>query len=221
MAAKFTETLEIARQLLRLYLDRGKPVFLAVTAEQVRLIRDDRQGDPKEINSALMTLLSGILSVVYPCESEQIIRKQVTYSENFLIEPDLEKKGDVFLEDLSAFLTEFEVQREKTPLSQKVMLFLSSCSLGELQNVTVTSLAEKFDYHPNYFTTKFKSEKDSTLQQAIMDEKLNRAWYLLKEEKDRLSVKVLSHSLGFTTTRYFSQLFKKRFGTNPTQLMHT
>lgn len=221
MAVKFTETLELARQLLRIYLDRGEQVFLALATEQVRLIRDDRKDDPKEVNSALITLLSGILSVVYPCESEQIIRKQVTYSENFVNEPDPQKKGESFLADLKRFLTEFETQREKTALSKRVILYLSSCSLGELQNVTVTSLAEKFNYHPNYFTTKFKSEQKSTLQEAILDEKLNRAWYLLKEEKDRISIKMLSRSLGFTTPPYFSQLFKKRFGTNPGQLIRS
>jgi two-component system response regulator YesN len=100
-------------------------------------------------------------------------------------------------------------------------MHLASCSLAELKEMTLSVLAERFDYHPNYLSNKFKKEKQFTVQEAILNEKLNRALFILRDETERTTIKELSWRLGFSDPAYFSQLFKKRFGMLPKQIQAT
>jgi two-component system response regulator YesN len=221
MATKFTETLEFSRQLLKIYQQRGRRQFLDLMAAQTAIMADDCQKDPREINNRLNTILFGILSVLFPHDSEQIMRRQVHLSENFLSERDADQKIQAFLDDLNGFLADYEENRQDKSFSDKVLMHLATCPLDELRQLTITSLAESFNYHPNYLSNKFSKEQGVTLQQTITAEKLNRAWCLLKDNSSRTSIKNVSFQLGFSDPAYFSQLFKKHFGLLPHEVMES
>ncbi|MBN2430811.1 MAG: helix-turn-helix transcriptional regulator [Acidobacteria bacterium] len=215
MATKFTETLEVSRQLLKIYQEHGRRRFLDMMATQTAILADECRHDPREINSRLSTILFGILSVLYSNESEQIMRNQVRLAENFINEPATNGKIRIFLDELDRFLAVYEEERQEKTFSDRILMHLATCPLPELRRLTISSLAETFDYHPNYLSNKFSKEQGVTLQQSITTEKLNRAWCLLKDNTGRTSVKQVSQQIGFADPAYFSQLFKKHFGLLP------
>ena len=185
---------------------------------QASIAVDDARGDAKEINSRFVTLVFGILSVLYVHETERIIRKQLAVTENFLNEPDPRLKVRLFIADLGSFLEAYEEEKKDHVFSGRVLLHLSSCAQETLRKTTVGSLAEKFGYHPNYLSNKFKKEQGITLQEALLNEKMNRGFLILKDGEARTTVKEVSWELGFADAAYFSQLFKRRFGMLPTEV---
>jgi AraC-like DNA-binding protein len=218
MSGKFTRTVEFARELLKLYQAQGREEFLKTLEAQAGIVADDARGDAKEINSRFVTMVFGILSVLYVHEAERIIRKQMAVTENFLNEPDPREKIRAFIADLAAFLLEYEEEKKDNVFSERILLHLSASSQEALRKTTVASLAEKFGYHPNYLSNKFKKEQGITLQEALLNEKMNRGFLILKDSESRTTVKEVSWELGFADAAYFSQLFKRRFGMLPTEV---
>jgi len=221
MATKFTETLEFSRQLLKIYQQFGRQRFLDMLAAQTTIIADDCRFDPRAINSRLSTILFGILSVLYPHENERVMRQQVKLAENYTHETDADAKIRFFLTDLDHFLAVYEDERQAKLFSDRILMHLATSPLTELRQLTIASLADTFQYHPNYLSNKFSRERGVTLQHAITAEKLNRAWCLLKDNTSRTSVKQVSQQLGFADPAYFSQLFRKHFGLLPHEVQET
>jgi AraC-like DNA-binding protein len=218
MAGKFTQTVEFGRELLKLYQAEGREAFLRTLQAQAEIVADDVRGDNRQLNDRFTTLVFGILSVLYVGDSERIMRRQVAVTGNMLSEPDPAAKIRLLIEDLGRFLEEFEAEKKERLFSERLILHLSSCPLEVLKNTTVATLADKFGYHPNYLSNKFKKEQGITLQEAVLQEKMNRGMLLLKDGEERITVKELSWGLGFADAAYFSQLFKKRFGMLPTEV---
>ncbi len=75
--------------------------------------------------------------------------------------------------------------------------------------MTLAVLAERFDYHPNYLSNKFKKEKQFTVQEAILSEKLNRALFILRDQTERAPPSRSCRGASASSDpAYFSQLFK-------------
>jgi AraC-like DNA-binding protein len=218
MSGNFTRTVEFARELLKLYQAQGREEFLKTLEAQAGIVADDARGDAKEINSRFVTMIFGMLSVLYVHEADRIIRKQLAITANFLNEPDPGEKVRLFIADLGAFLQDYEAEKQEHVFSARILLHLSACSQEALRKTTVASLAEKFGYHPNYLSNKFKKEQGITLQEALLNEKMNRGFLILKDGESRTTVKEVSWELGFADAAYFSQLFKRRFGMLPTEV---
>lgn len=217
MPTPFTKTLEFSRQLLRLYQTEGRDAFVEVITHHTQALQRDKGSQPEALNSILMTLLSGMLSVLLGGQPDEIIRQQVSISEHFINAPDGAEKVHRFVRELMTFLDLYDEEQKKKEFSEQVLYRLSTCSLPEIRNATVTSVAERFGYHPNYFSSKFRKEQGERLQDAISRERLNRAFFLLKEER-QLSVSHVAREVGFTDVKYFGVVFKKRFGFPPSQI---
>ena len=215
MTMNFTETLDMARVLFRMYLNDGAGEFTKVLSSMAEQILRRSAGDLKVINGRFTTLLTGLLAIVYVNESEKIIRKSVDISQNFLAESDATAKKDCFVRDLSAFLRGLE-QKSQQSLADQVILYLKSCSLKELQAMKIDTLADRFKYNKTYFCEKFKSERGLTLHEAMQEEKLNRALLALKAGQTG-TVKELAAMIGFGDSAHFSRLFKDRFGFSPSE----
>ncbi|MBP7867635.1 MAG: helix-turn-helix transcriptional regulator [Acidobacteria bacterium] len=218
MSGTFTTTVETARELLKMYQARGLIAFLEVLRSHADVVADDLAGDLKEMNARFAATLYGILAVLYVNDSDRIIRRQLALMETYSGETDPVRKAAAFVQGVGGFLKTYEEERKSRSLSETVKLFLASCSLKELRALTVQTVAEKFGYNTNYLSNRFRQEQDLTLQEALQNEKLNRAYLALKDVEARLTVKELSWNLGFIDAAYFSQLFKTRFGLLPTQV---
>lgn len=218
LAFDFTKTLENSRYLLNVFQNRGLGVFRKVLWEVTDVILEDARGALPVIDGRFLTIVSGILSVLYVNRSDQIIRKNVLVSQGFLHENDTEAKRDRFVQDLARFLETYLGEAGGREFSERVIFFLKTCSLEELKQVSTETLAERYQLSKNYFADKFRKEQGATLHEAISDEKLNRALLILRNEGRGVSVKNLSWMLGFSDPVYFSRLFRKRFGFNPTEI---
>lgn len=103
---------------------------------------------------------------------------------------------------------------KKSNLSDQVVEFVLNCSLDEFQNLTVSKIAATFSVNRCYLSRKFKGDKDFTLCEFLIREKLNRSVGLLRENND-MTIRELSQKLGFSNTNYFIQIFKNYYGAPP------
>ena len=98
--------------------------------------------------------------------------------------------------------------------SQKVKDLVMQMSYAE---ITVQSIAEKINLSCNYLSAVFKKETGQTLQNYILDHKLNHSQkMLLVEGVTPLSV---SENLGYKNPDSFVYAFKQRFGLTPSQYL--
>ena len=81
-------------------------------------------------------------------------------------------------------------------------------------NISLKDLAEVIHLHPNYFTQYFKKHFKNSPIVHVNLMRLDRAAQLLIHDPDK-SVAEVSEVVGFNDYRYFSRLFKKRYGITP------
>jgi len=104
--------------------------------------------------------------------------------------------------------------KKKKNLSDRVVEFVLNCSIEDFQNLTVTKIASAFQVNRCYLSRRFKSEKDFTLCEFLMREKLSRSIILLRQD-NRITIQELSTKMGFSNANYFIQIFKSYFGAPP------
>ena len=102
----------------------------------------------------------------------------------------------------------------KPNISDRVVEFVLNCSTDEFQTMTVSKLAKLFNVNRCYLSRKFKSDKDFTLCEFLVREKLFRSVGILKENKS-VTIRELSEKMGFANSNYFIRIFKRHFGTSP------
>lgn len=101
-------------------------------------------------------------------------------------------------------------------LSEQVVELVMTCSNEELKGLTVSSIARRFNVDRSHLSREFKAGKKFTLCQFLQGEKMARAAMLLKDTSD-LTVAELSEILGFCSTEYFREVFKRYFGVVPSK----
>lgn len=75
------------------------------------------------------------------------------------------------------------------------------------------SIAAKYRLHPGYLSRLFKQEMGETLSEYLLRTKVERAAQLLKE--DRHKIGEIAGLVGYSTSSYFSVMFKKYTGCSP------
>ncbi|WP_208585714.1 AraC family transcriptional regulator [Gracilibacillus suaedae] len=81
------------------------------------------------------------------------------------------------------------------------------------QQITLNDLALYCGRHPNYLSALFKRETNKNIQSYILEERINKAKYLIKHS-DYLFVEI-AHLCGFESQSYFTVQFKKIVGCTP------
>ncbi len=221
MSEKVTETLEYSRQLIKIYQKEGHSKLTELLNTFLQMITKECKGDIETLNARLITIISGILSVVYPNDNKTALKLQLKIMKNFIYEDNPNEKIKQFSTSLIEFFKHYSEENKSISFSRKILLYLKSCSLQELKMLTVASIAEEFGYNKNHLTVKFKKEQKTTVVNAIVEEKMDRAMILLKNKKNNFTVKEISHLIGFTDVAYFSKVFKKRFGILPSEVQKT
>lgn len=103
---------------------------------------------------------------------------------------------------------------KKNNLSDRVVEFVLNCSIDEFQNLTVTKIAAAFHVNRCYLSRRFKHDKDFTLCEFLIREKLSRSVGLLREKHD-MTITELTTKMGFSNPNYFIQIFKSYYGAPP------
>lgn len=218
MSEKVTETLEYSRQLIKIYQKEGHLQLAKLLSTFLNMITKECKGDLETLNARLLTITTGILSVFYPTDNKKALKQQLKFIKNFIYEENPEEKINEFSNSLINFFKDYSDSNKDISFSRKILLYLKSCSLKELKMLTVISIAEEFSYNPSHLTVKFKKEQGTTVVNAIVEEKMDRAMVLLKDKSSTFTIKEISSLIGFSDVVYFSRLFKKRFNTLPSEL---
>ncbi|MBB3112472.1 AraC-like DNA-binding protein/mannose-6-phosphate isomerase-like protein (cupin superfamily) [Paenibacillus phyllosphaerae] len=79
--------------------------------------------------------------------------------------------------------------------------------------VTLTSAAKHFGFHPNYLSRMIKNHLGASFIKIVQDVKLSRACSIL--ENTGLSVVKVAQEVGFSNMNVFYELFQQRFGMTP------
>lgn len=214
----FTKTLEMSRQFLRVYHEHGRHEFLKMFETHLDTHIQAVAENHKLLNSRFLTMLSGILSVLFFENIKEMTRSQVSISQEFLIKTNPQEKKASFMHDLNQFLQDFERAGDFQSLTGRVRFYLLTCPLSSFQQMTVASLADRFGCHPVTLTRKFKKAENESLKKVLTEEKLKRAHTWIRTNQNG-PIKELAQKLGFSDADYFSSLFKSRFGVLPSQLV--
>lgn len=103
---------------------------------------------------------------------------------------------------------------KKSNISDHVVEFVLNCSNDDFKSLTVSKMAKRFNVNRCYLSRKFKKDKEFTVCEFLVREKLFRSIGMLKEDT-QLTIKEISEKLGFANSNYFSRIFKRHFGTTP------
>ena len=86
--------------------------------------------------------------------------------------------------------------------------------LGEhVDTVTLSALAARFSYHPNYVSTLLRKETGKTFSELLLEQRMDRAAILLKGTD--LSVAEVARTLGYLNTSNFHKAFRAHYGMTP------
>lgn len=83
------------------------------------------------------------------------------------------------------------------------------------ETLSLNEIAEKLFIHPAYLNRIFKKEKNITVGQYIITERMKMAAELLKTRN--LSANAVSELVGYKSYANFNSMFKKSFGCSPSQ----
>jgi two-component system response regulator YesN len=103
---------------------------------------------------------------------------------------------------------------KKNNISDRVVEFVLNCSNDDFQSLTVSKMATLFKVNRCYLSRRFKKDKEFTVCEFLVREKLFRSVGILKEDT-QVTIKEISEKLGFANSNYFSRIFKRHFGTTP------
>ncbi|MBC8610757.1 Uncharacterized response regulatory protein SA0215 [uncultured Ruminococcus sp.] len=84
--------------------------------------------------------------------------------------------------------------------------------------IRLSSLAQKFNYHPDYLSQIFKQYTGKTFGAYLTDIRIEQAKYLMDHGVSR--VKDIAAMVGYSNEMYFSTAFKKSTGMSPTNYLH-
>jgi len=87
------------------------------------------------------------------------------------------------------------------------------------KNISISTIAEYLHLTPNYVSLLFKQEMGMTIMSYITQLRMNKALKLLKESN--LKVSEVADSVGYKDPNYFSKLFKRYYGYNPSDFRFT
>ncbi|MFA5152509.1 MAG: response regulator [Clostridia bacterium] len=86
---------------------------------------------------------------------------------------------------------------------------------GVYEDVSLVTIAERLQIHPNYLSKIFKQVTDESFTEHVIRFKMNEAKKLLKTTNAK--VYEISDKLGYKDVAHFTKLFKKHFGISPTE----
>ncbi|MFC0216025.1 response regulator [Paenibacillus chartarius] len=83
------------------------------------------------------------------------------------------------------------------------------------EDISLTSLSERFHFSPQYIAKKFKEEFNTTVVTYLTELRMEKARSLLAHTG--MSLLEISEAVGYTDENYFGKVFKKHMGVTPFQ----
>lgn len=133
-------------------------------------------------------------------------------------------KNDAYSEEtiqsyLIIFFTELirnhELTKEKSASEVSNVLSILKFIETNYLDVDRKTLAETFNYHPNYIASLLKEHTGRTFKEIVIDHKMTKAKFLLTNTT--LSVDEIAESIGYHNLTFFYKKFKEIVGVTPQQ----
>ncbi len=124
------------------------------------------------------------------------------------------RKGFLYLV-INAFIIGREyipIQVAAKSLTNKMLTFVEE---NYMDDCTLEHMSKSLNYHFNYLSQSFKKNVGIPFKEYVTFHRLNRVCYLL--EYSQLSILACAEEAGFASLRSFNRVFKKQFGTTPSQ----
>jgi AraC-like DNA-binding protein len=112
-------------------------------------------------------------------------------------------------------LTNFQTTKEKTKADKNLVKIVEWIRIHAMDTLSVTSIAERFNYNQDYLSRVFKQKHGINIQVYIHILKLSKAKELLTTTS--LGIKEIAHLIGISDEKYFMKLFKKYEKVTPTE----
>ncbi len=87
------------------------------------------------------------------------------------------------------------------------------------KRISLTRLAREFEVSPRWLQRRFKEELHSSFSDYLRDMRLQKAYDLLTNNDQELSVREVCLEVGYSSSQTFSANFRKRFNASPKQVM--
>ncbi len=100
--------------------------------------------------------------------------------------------------------------QEEGPGSSIVQEVLAHMEERYMEEITVESLARLHHFNPDYLSRLFKKETGENLMNALTRIRMQKAVELLADS--RIKAYEIAEKVGIKDSRYFGQIFKKRYG---------
>ena len=97
----------------------------------------------------------------------------------------------------------------QTSRQEKEILEIMKYLETNYEKLTLSLLANKFNYSPNYLSTLLKKKIGKSYSEIILEKKLNRAHVLLKNSN--LTINEIAIAAGFNNLTFFYNKYKARF----------
>ncbi|WP_421750513.1 helix-turn-helix domain-containing protein [Croceimicrobium sp.] len=85
--------------------------------------------------------------------------------------------------------------------------------------ISLTRVAEQFGVSSRWLQRRFKEDLQSSFSDYLRDMRLQRAYDLLTNNEQALSVREVCLEVGYSSSQTFSSNFRKRFNVSPKQVM--
>lgn len=116
---------------------------------------------------------------------------------------------------LSVHFRACDLKRLTDNISQRVMKFINE---NYYSNISVGSIAKSFNFSRNYLYTLFKRDYGISLQEYLLNLRIQKAKELLANER-HLAINEVALAVGYSDALYFSRIFRKKTGIAPTQFI--
>jgi len=123
----------------------------------------------------------------------------------------------VELSEVSRNLATAVIDTFQTVLEDRNKYIIQKCIeyiSGNLsEELSVETLANRFHFNPNYFSTIFKKNTGVALSYFILDMRMEKAVFLLQNSEKKIYE--IAEKVGFKDVKYFCKVFKSKFGVTP------
>ena len=126
---------------------------------------------------------------------------------------DRESSIDAVFGAISGYIQSSFEEYENHNSSQLVQKIVRYLEGNYAQNITLTSLGEKFYSNSSYISRVFKQKTGKNYSEYLLDIRIEQAKKLLASTS--LSIGRISDMVGFDNTKYFSRIFKEKTGFQP------
>ncbi|MFW6282386.1 MAG: helix-turn-helix domain-containing protein [bacterium] len=105
--------------------------------------------------------------------------------------------------------------KNKKNISEDINEIITYIDRNLNKHFNIKTLAQKINLSDSWFKRKFKNEIGIPPNEYINRKKIDKAKNILRKNKD-MSITEMSHILSYSSSEYFSVVFKKFTGQTPT-----